>query len=177
MNDISKDPIIKAIYGEIKAGIKLCIDNKCLGSAVILILSGIDAMAYLDMPVEQEDATRNDFVAWVEKYIKFPCKEQLTGLDLYGARCAMLHSFGAISKLSREGKCRNVVYADKSKPEVIYKPAISKEVVIVSVSALAEAFFIGIDKFLVDLFANHKKAKIREKRLSNFVQKVPPKDD
>jgi hypothetical protein len=176
MNDISRDPITKAIYGEIKEGIKLCIDNECLGSAVILVLSGIDAMAYLSMPAEQEDATKNDFVTWVEKYIRFPCKEQLTGLDLYGARCAMLHSFGAVSKLSREGKCRMVGYMDKNKPEVIFNPEVSKELALVSVAALAEAFFCGIDKFLVDLFKNPEQAKIAEKRLNNFVQKIPRED-
>ncbi|MFA5115726.1 MAG: hypothetical protein WC486_00390 [Candidatus Omnitrophota bacterium] len=176
MNDISRDPITKAIYGEIKEGIKLCIDNECLGSAIILVLSGIDAMAYLSMPAEQEDVTKNDFVTWVEKYIRFPCKEQLTGLDLYGARCAMLHSFGAVSKLSREGKCRMVGYMDKNKPEVIFNPEVSKKLVLVSVAALAEAFFRGIDKFLVDLFKNPEQAKIAEKRLNNFVQKIPRED-
>jgi hypothetical protein len=110
MNDLITDPIINAIYGGIKKGIQVAIDNECLDSAVILILSGIDSMAYLNMPANQEDVTKNDFVTWADHYIKFPCKEQLTGLDLYGARCAMLHSFGAVSKLSREGKCRMVCY-------------------------------------------------------------------
>ncbi len=176
MNDLKEDPIINAIYGGIKKGIQVAIDNECMDSAAILILSGIDTMAYLNMPADQEDVTKNDFATWAEYYIKFPCKEQLTGLDLYGARCAMLHSFGAVSKLSREGKCRMVGYMDKSIPEVRYNPAISRELVLVSVPALAESFFQAIDKFLVDLFANPTKARVAEKRLHGFVQKLPAKE-
>jgi hypothetical protein len=173
MEELSRDPVINAIYGGIKKGIQLTVENGCFDAAVILILSGIDSMAYLNMPVGQEDVTRNDFVTWADRYIKFPCKEQLTGLDLYGARCAMLHSFGAVSKLSREGKCRLVGYMDKSIPEVRYNPVLSKELVLVSVPALAEAFFKAVDNFLVDLFANPERAKIAEQRLRGFVQKTP----
>ncbi len=173
MKDILRDPIINAIYGGIKKGIQVSIENNCLSAAVILILSGIDSMAYLNMPAEQEDVTRDDFVDWAERYINFPCQEQLTGLDLYGARCAMLHSYGVISNLSRKGICRMVGYMDKALPEVRYAPTISKELVLVSVPALKEAFFQGIDDFLIDLFTSPEKAKLAEKRLRNFIQELP----
>jgi hypothetical protein len=124
------------------------------------------------MPANQEDVGRKDFVSWVERYIKFPCKEQLTGLDLYGARCAMLHAYGARSKLSREGKCRMVCYMDKGIPEIRSKPHV-KDLVIVSVPALADSFFRGIDEFLVNLFANTKKAAIAEERLKELMQELP----
>jgi hypothetical protein len=176
MTNLKRDPIINAIYGGIKRGIQVTIDSGCFDSAVILILSGMDSMAYLNMPAGQEDVIKSDFVAWADRYITFPCHEQLTGLDLYGARCAMLHSFGAISKLSREGKCRLLSYMDKSIPEVRYDPSVSKELVLVSVPAMAEAFYQGLDKFLVDLFANPEKAKIAEERLRNFMQKIPADD-
>jgi hypothetical protein len=172
MKELRRDPIVNAIYGGIKKGIQVTIEHGCFDSAVILILSGMDSMAYLNMPAGQEDVTKNDFVAWVERYIKFPCKEQLTGLDLYGARCSMLHSFGTVSKLSREGKCRLVSYMDKSIPEVRYNPAVSKELVLVSVPGLAEAFFIGLDIFLVDLLLIRKRLK-SPRSVCGFMQKVP----
>jgi hypothetical protein len=165
MTDLSRDPIINAVHNGIKRGIRVALENDCFDSAVILILSGIDAMAYLAMPASQEDVTRSDFVRWVERYIKFPCKEQLTGLDLYGARCAMLHNYGVASDLSRKRKCRQVGYMDKSVPEVCYAPNVSRDMVLVSVPALADVFFSGVDKFLVDLFLDKKKAPIAEQRL------------
>ena len=132
-------------------------------------------MAYIAMPAGQYDVTRDDFVKWAEQYIKFPCSEQLTGLDLYGARCAMLHSYGTASKLSREGKCRQVGYMDKSVPEVCFAPNVSNNLVLVSVPALAEALFAGVDKFLVHMFEDRKKAPIAEQRLKNLVQAIPLK--
>ena len=173
MTDLTTDPIINAVHSGIKRGIRTALESDCLGSAVILILCGIDSMAYLDMGASQEEVTRTDFVRWTEKYIKFPCKEQLTGWDLYGARCAMLHNYGIGSDLSRRGKCRQVGYMSQSVPEVRFDPDVSKDLVLVSIPALGDAFFSGVDKFLVDLFADPKKAPIAEKRLKNLVQAIP----
>ncbi len=175
--DLSKDPLINAVHNGIKRGIRVALENDCLGSAVILILSGIDAMAYIAMPVGQDAVTRGDFVGWAKQYIKFPCSEQLTGIDLYGARCAMLHNYGPASELSRKGKCRQVLYMDKSIPEVLFNPNVSKDLVLVSVPALTDAFFSGVDKFFVDLFADKKKAPIAEQRLKKLVQATPKKKE
>lgn len=177
MTDLRRDPIINAVHNGIKGGIRVAIENDCLGSAVILILSGIDSMAYLAMPATQDDVTRSDFVRWAEQYIKFPCNEQLTGLDLYGARCAMLHNYGIASDLSRKGKCRQIGYMDRSVPEVRFEPKVSRDLVLVSVPALADAFFFGVDKFLVDLFVDKKKASVAEQRLEKLVQAMPFKMD
>ena len=62
MADLSKDPIINGIHKGIRRGIEVAIQNGCLGSAIILVYSGIDAMAYLGMPTAQEDVTREDFL-------------------------------------------------------------------------------------------------------------------
>ena len=169
MKDLSRDPIVNAISNGVRRGIQLCVDNGCLGSAVILILSGIDTMAYLAMPANQQQVKSNDFVDWADRYVKFRCEEQLTGTDLYGARCGMLHQYGVSSKLSRKGKCRMVGYMDRSIPEVLYAPDVSNKLVLVSVPALATAFFEGIDQFLPDLFSDAKKAAIAEKRLQTLI--------
>ena len=150
---MEKDPIANAVYGGIKRGIRVAIENECFDSAVILILSGVDTMAYLAMAANQQDVTKHDFIRWADGYIKFPCQEQLTGHDLYGARCAMLHSHGVVSKLSREGQCRMVGYFGRAFPEVQYNPEVAKDLVLVSVTALAEAFYDAVDRFLVDLFS------------------------
>jgi hypothetical protein len=59
--------------------------NRCFGAAVILIYSGIDAMAFLAMPQSQEDF---DFIAWTDRYIRFSCKKELSGTEVYGAGVA-----------------------------------------------------------------------------------------
>jgi hypothetical protein len=79
MTDLSRDPIINAVHNGIKRDIRVAIENDCLGSAVILILSGIDSMAYLSMPAKQDDVTRSDFVRWAERYISFVATKNLPG--------------------------------------------------------------------------------------------------
>lgn len=175
-SSLSRDPIINTIYNGIKKGIRITLENECYGSAVILIYSGIDTMAYLNMPDGQQDVTRRDFIEWANRYIRFPCKEQVTGLELYGARCAMVHTYGIASSLSRQGKCRQIGYVDQSVLEGTYNPAISTELVLVSIAALADAFFEGVDKFLVASFADKNKAKIVEKRLKKLVHWLPFED-
>jgi hypothetical protein len=176
MADLARDPVINAINSNIRRGIEVTVANGCYGSAVVLIYSGMDSMAYLAMSECQTEVTRKDFIDWADRYIRFPCKDQLTGADLYGARCAMVHTYSVYSRMSREGKSRLIGYMDKSVPEVRYNPAVNKQLVLVSVPALAEAFFQGIDRFLVDAFSDKARAPIVEARMKNLVQCLPVKD-
>ena len=173
MADLSRDPIINAVYNGIKEGIRTCLSANCWGSTAILIYSGIDAMAYVAMPSGQVDVGRKDFVSWVDRYVHFPCKEQITGLDLYGARCGMVHNHSTFSRLTREGKCRTVGYVDQSRPAVIYRPEVSTSLVMVSIRDLAEAFFSGVDRFLVDVFSQPDRAAIAEERFQKLVHTLP----
>jgi hypothetical protein len=173
MVDFSRDPIINVVHNGIKQGIRVALENECYAAAVILIYSGIDTMSYLNMPLNKQDVTKSDFITWVDNYMKFPGREQLTGLDIYGARCGMLHMYSAFSRLSREGKCRNIGYMDNADPPVIYNPNVNKDLVLVAVPALAEAFFAGVNEFLIDLFADKKKGGMAEKRFKNLVHYIP----
>ena len=134
-------------------------------------------MAYLAMPKDQTDVKRQDFIDWSNRYMKFPCEEQLTGADLYGARCAMVHTYSVHSKMSRDGEARLIMYNVKPAPEVKFNPNVNKQLVLVSVPGLAEAFFKGIDQFLVDVFSDKALAPIVEARMQSLVQRLPVKAD
>jgi hypothetical protein len=170
MSDLQRDPIINAIQHGMKRDIRVCLENRRFRGTVILTYSGMDVMAFLGMPPGQSDVTRSDFIRWADRYIRFPCKEQVTGADFYGARCALLHTYTVESRMSREGKCRRIGYMDKSVPEVLYNPAKSTELVLVSIPDLVEAFFRGIDKFFVDAFSDQALAPLMEQRLQMLIQ-------
>jgi hypothetical protein len=173
MSSFSTDPVQNAINGDIKEGIRLALKHECYGSAVTLIFAAMDTMAYVGMPATQEDVKRSDFEAWANRYIQLPGREQIAGLEYYGARCAMLHNHGAESKLSREGKVRIIGYMDKAIPAVRSSPE-EPTMVLVSITALAEALFTGIDRFLVDVFADPVRRPVAEKRMQdNMVCKLP----
>lgn len=130
-------------------------------------------MAFLDMPAGQKDVKQTDFIRWADRYIRFPCKEQIPGEDFYGARCALLHSYRLDSRISRQGKCRIVGYLDKAVPEVRYAPQISSKLVLVSIAGLKQAFFEGVNRFLIDSYANKEKAIIVEARLQDMIRAFP----
>lgn len=168
MEYLSQDPLHNAIHHGIKGDIDFVFEHQRYRAGVILIYSGIDAMAFLGMSANQVDVSGSDFIEWAERYIRFPGTEQLTGFDLYGARCAMLHTYGVKSKASRQGKCRMLAYMDRGALPVIYSPEVSQDLVLVSIPALKDAFFQGIDLFLVDLFSDPERARIAESRLQQF---------
>jgi hypothetical protein len=173
--EFSQDPIINVIHNSIRKGINVTLENGCYASAVVLVLSAIDAMAFLGMSEGQQDVSKSDFVKWAEEYIRFPGENQLTGLDLYGARCAMLHSFGAQSKMSREGQCRVILWMDKAVPPIIFRPDVAPGHVVVSILALKDALFAGMDRFLIDAYRNpnSREAKLADKRFQSFVHEMP----
>jgi len=96
---------------ELITAIRLLVDSHHAAPALILAYSTMDAMAWLNRPASHDDVTRSDFVDWVDKYLLpgscLPC----TSMDLYSARCALLHSYAAESRLTREGQAREVFYA------------------------------------------------------------------
>ena len=75
--------------------------------------------------------------------------------------------------MSRDGKARIIGYMDKSVPEIRFQPRVDPGMVLVSVSGLAEAFFKGVDSFLVDIFADRGRASVAERRIESIVHEFP----
>jgi len=79
------------------AEIKRCEAAGATTAAVVMTFICIDTMAFLSLPPEREKQYQNDFIVWVDTYLKGHEDQpyQYRGLDVYGARCALLHAFGS----------------------------------------------------------------------------------
>ncbi len=178
MVDLSNDPLVNVIERGIKGDLRAVVKSARWRAAVILTFSGIDTMAYLGMPAEQVEVTGADFIAWCERYIQFDGALQLTGLDLWGARCGIVHTYTAESRASRAGKCRVVLYSHDRRRDVpvSYQPQVNPDIVIVRIEALAEAFSRGVDRFLVDVFSDKKRAAVAEERFNKMFHLVPAQE-
>jgi len=79
--------------------IKTCEKAGATSAAVAMAFVCIDTMTYLSLPDGRETQGRADFIAWVNAFLKGHEDQpyQYRGLDVYGARCAMLHAFGSDS--------------------------------------------------------------------------------
>ena len=174
MTETSKEHILKIIQSDIKDPIKIVLKNKSYRSAVMLILTGIDTMAYLSMPASKKNQDCHDFIEWADRYILFEGIEKPTGLELYIARCIIIHSYSDYSSIMGLGDCRKIEYTDQSNPDAInYNPEKSGKIVKVSIHALSDAFFNGADRFFDYLFSNNEKALVAEKRLDELTLKFP----
>jgi len=134
--------------------IKAALDNGAPMGAVILTYAAIDAMAFLSMPETKSEVTRKDYVEWTERYLKADSSQpyQYEGIDIYGARCGLLHRYGGTSSISDRGKCKVFAYHDGS--EHIYNPSISDKLVLISMSRFVNDFFGAIKAFLRDAIAD-----------------------
>jgi len=101
------------------AAIHLCLKNHFRMPALALIYCGIDVLANLSRPADNSEVMKPDFVNWAERYMK--CEELLavSGLDLYAARCGILHTYTMDSRLSTTGRAKPILYAwgDKNPDE------------------------------------------------------------
>lgn len=173
MSNLKDDPLFNVIQDGIKEDIKVVLAAKRFRAAVILICAGMDAMATLSRPAGQDDVKGEDFVAWAQRYMRFPCQEQLSGLDFYGARCAMLHTYSSESRISRQGRCRQVGYVDQAIPEVRYAPSIDPDLVIVSIVGLGAAFFSAVDRFLIDALSSSERKSLVVSRMERMIHHYP----
>ena len=85
------------------------VENNLVLPALILIFTGIDVLASLER--REGEGTQKSFVRWADTYLVPQGLPDCSGIDLYGARCGVLHSFAAESCLSRSGKAKPVHYA------------------------------------------------------------------
>ena len=99
---------LEVAFVQLFAAIDQCIALRLRMPALILFYSTIDVASWLD-----SDATevKVRFTAWVDKYVLPNTGLKCTALDLYGARCGVVHNFSADSDLSKAGKARPLGYA------------------------------------------------------------------
>lgn len=173
MVNLATDPLTNVVWNGIKMPIRLLLEREYFPSALALTYSAIDTMAYLAMPDGQDDVTKSDFVSWCDSYVNLGGRHEVTGLELYAARCGVLHTHSPFSRLSRQGTVRLIAYVDDLEAPVTYAPDVDPSQVVVAVKALVEATFVGMDRFLVDAFANANKAPIVNARLDLLLHTFP----
>ena len=91
-----------------------CIDAGLPEASLTLIYSGIDTFGLLAASPGDLDATGDTYRHWCEKYILTRLRtiegDPVTALDLWAARCGVLHTSTPLSKLEREGKAHQIWY-------------------------------------------------------------------
>ena len=137
-----------AIIGIIQE-IKKCESAGATISAVTMAFVCIDTMAYLSMPESQTEQQRQDFVDWVNTYLKEHQDQpyQYEGIDVYAARCALLHSLGAEARMHREDdSIKKFGYHDGGKHA--FDADISPNLVVIGTASFINDVVIAVEEFM-----------------------------
>lgn len=116
-------------------------------AALALVYVGIDTMALLGCPLGQQSQTRVDFIGWVETYLKAASGSdyQYEGLDLYAARCGLLHAYGSEADLhGRPNPPRKFGYADNG----LHRKDDAAGFVLISIAVLIRDFGRAVERFV-----------------------------
>jgi hypothetical protein len=171
MEDDRKQKIRMYIYPIVFAA-KNCIENRRILPALILIYSGIDIMGWLSSD-EEKPKPKKGFTNWVDQYLFKACDLNCTAIELYSARCGVLHTLTPYSDLTREKNVRKISYAwgeckASTLMEKVHTKVKSDDIVPIQLEQLLDALDSGISLFLNELDKDASKAKKVYKKADQF---------
>ena len=146
-----------------------CIELNLIQSAMILLYSGIDALAWLNRPSNVDDVHRCHFTDWVQCYFLPDSGFGCTADDLYGARCGLLHSNTPESGRHRQGKACKVFYfrhtSQETKGIVQLRLNEASHPFLINVNQFVAALKTAVSRFLKDLERDTRKAELIYERI------------
>jgi len=137
-----------ALSGLIKE-IKRCEAGGATMAAVTMVFVGIDVMAYLALPIGRESQRRADFIAWVDAYMRGNPSQpyQYRGLDVYGARCSLLHAFGSEADFHQDNPDAKIFgYHDGGMHALDLQ--VSERLIIIGIASFLDDFIRAVGTFL-----------------------------
>ena len=134
-------------------------------------------MAWLNRPKNQPDVQRGDFIEWSEKFLLPGSELSCDAVDLYSARCAIVHSNIGKSKLTRERRAKEFFYAWGSAKQEDLQNSIDKIgrplTVAVHIDILFNAFIKAIGDFMIFLSNNTEKRDLVLSRAKSYYVNFP----
>jgi hypothetical protein len=141
---------------DLSSAIELCLARKQLLPSLILLYSSIDIVSSLE-PMGNKGRSR--FVRWVETYLLPASPLKCTAIEIYAARCGVVHTMTSESDLSVKGKHRMIWYAwgnhsADDLEKLVDLAGRANEGVAVHVDQLYEAFLSGVVRWADELKAD-----------------------
>jgi len=154
--------------------IKTCEKAGATTSAVAMAFVCMDTMAYLSLPAGRETQGKADFIAWVDAHLKGHEDQpyQYRGLDVYGARCAVLHAFGSESDFHEKNKdAKKFGYHDGGKHA--YDKSVDERLVIIGTASFLNDVVHAVSAFLEGCKADADLRSRVEGRLPKVLATLP----
>lgn len=144
--------MLLARLNEFTSAIRLLMDAKHTLPTIVMLYAAIDFLGSLSRPESEADTKGAYFKKWAGDFMLVHSQAKFTAEDLWGARCGLLHTHTASSKLSRKGAARQLQYFRGPLPLPMKKAMRlveqQGEKIFVDVDILNEAFERGVRRFL-----------------------------
>ena len=162
-------------FGSLLDAVDDCLANGRQLPALLLIYTGIDIVASLE--ARRGESTSQSFTGWVGDYMTGAQPLPCTPLELYAARCGMVHTLTAESDLFRGGKVRKVFYAWGAGDAAALQETIDvmgERAVAVHIPLLADTFRRGVVDYLTDLVADKRRLAVVTKASGMWFTDLKP---
>jgi hypothetical protein len=158
--------------------IQINFSNGAIMPSLILLYSTIDIMAWLSREKDHEKNDRGDFKGWVNSYLLPNSELDCEAIDLYAARCSILHSYTYESMLSLKGEAKAIFYtwgnADtKYAQNLINRAELPITGTVIHIDDLIGALKMGIQLFDKKLSHSPKLSKLVSDRADKFFGMIP----
>jgi|SRR4030042_5462827 len=162
-------------YSQLVAAIDYCIAEKLIMPALVLIYSAIDSVSWIASDNENQ-TVRERFQTWVNEWMlqKYPLP--CTAIELYAARCGILHTLTPDSDLTIKKGVRRIAYAwgkaqQKELDESI-KQTNYPGIVAVHVNDIVSSFKNGFTDFIQALETDEVKRELFIKKAGEHFANV-----
>ena len=153
---------LAAVTEELRGSITMLLEALRERSALILLFAGIDILGALD--TADGEATKLSFINWADKYMAPQAKLGCSSLELYSARCGVLHALSAQTRLAAQGSARQFVFV--TYPPVFPEDNVEGGPFVVSTGNLWLAFRDGMVQFQADAIGDSLQADRVERNLA-----------
>jgi hypothetical protein len=157
--------VFSARVNEFTQAIKMLFDAGHTQPGLIVFYTAIDIFASLRRLKTETDTNGSYFKKWVNDYMIAGSQRPFTSEDLWGARCGLLHTHTASSKVSRQGKARQLHYyraqgsISPDQQQAFDSMARIHGKQFVDVDLLHADFIEGLRRFSADIQCNPELAK------------------
>lgn len=158
MPDPHIEHTVCAAINEIVVTVNELLEKRRTFTALIILYSGIDIFGSLLRPKVNLDTSGVDFKNWTERYLLNGSSLPVNANDLWSARCGLLHTDTPSSRGSRSGSAREILPFRGDEQVAIPAQQVfqraGKQVVLLNVDDLFNAFSSGVMKFIQDIHSD-----------------------
>jgi hypothetical protein len=169
-------PKFSAAIQNLLRAAELCLGEKLTLPCLIILYSGIDMVSALDRRVNETVGA--GFVRWCESYLLRARPMACNGLDLWSARCGVLHTGTPDSNLTRSGQARRLLYAWGTKrPETLQALVDAlghTNEVSVHIGDIADGLRDGMALYFADLQQDGSRAAVAAARAAEILLELDP---